>query len=394
MINRPVLELGKPRLVGIDLFRGVAAYAVTLIHTSSLMLYAGLKSSNWTVAVEEMSRFAVPFFLALSFYLMTKNLYTSNYQLSLASIFKSRAERLLVPYFYWSLIYFSLKIVKTLLESRNIHTLFQDIVLLVFLGGASIHLYFLPLLFVGSFLILWSNILVKKRVQLKNILILLIISIFIYELQILSGNGFQFYTKFGVNCLESINSCSIAFQSLSKLIFTQENINQILRLLLVIISWLIKCWPYMMIAMIMNHPNMVTRISISNKKWILFFIGISIFISLLRLVSLSKGYYFPESIYEIGTAFSLLLSGISLSSYLPNRQYIKNLGVCSFGIYLIHYLILTLYMIFIGKLSNYLLSLPPLIIMIFIATITFFTSWFMVFMLMKIKPISKILFQT
>jgi surface polysaccharide O-acyltransferase-like enzyme len=57
----------KPRLVGIDLFRGVSAYAVILIHAGTLMLYFGFPTTSATAALRELSRFAVPFFLASSF---------------------------------------------------------------------------------------------------------------------------------------------------------------------------------------------------------------------------------------------------------------------------------------------------------------------------------------
>ncbi|MBW4571446.1 MAG: acyltransferase [Tolypothrix carrinoi HA7290-LM1] len=383
----------KKRLVGIDLFRGISAYAVALIHAGSLMLYSGIPTNNVTAALVEMSRFAVPFFLALSFYFMTKKLYTSNQQHSLISIFQSRSERLLVPYFYWSLIYLSIRLVKSLSASENLSKLFQDPVLLIFLGGASIHLYFLPLLFTGSFLIVFAEFLVKKRISLTMLFVLFIASIVIYELQIVSGNNFEFFAKFGVNCLEVTNSCSVAFQQFTKLIFPSGNNNQILRIGLVVIAWLLKCLPYILLAMIINHPYMRKKVEKLDINQAVIFLIFMAGISALNLMNIEKIIYFPQSIYEIGTAFCLLLSGIALSTRFSNNRYIENLGICSFGIYLIHYIVLMIYVSLMGKIPDELLRISPITIMLTLTSITFVTSWLITSMSMRVKPISKLLFR-
>ncbi|WP_179048317.1 acyltransferase [Nostoc sp. TCL26-01] len=380
------------RLVGIDLFRGIAAYAVVLIHAGTLMLYSGFPSDGWTAVLMEMSRFAVPFFLASSFYLMTKKLYVNEHQSSVTSIFKSRSERLLVPYFLWSLIYLSLRVLKTVSESGNISNLFQDPALLIFLGGASIHLYFLPLLFTGSFLIIVAEFLVRHRIRLITLIALSVMSIVIYELQIISGNDFQFFAKFGADCLAELNACSVAWQSVEKALFPDNNDNQILRLVLVAIAWLIKCLPYVLLAMIMNHPAIKKRITNFHQKQALYCLISAILISTLWLMNLFKIFYFPQSIYEIGTAFSLLLCGLALSNKVSQSSYIANLGISSFGIYLIHYLVLTIYITVITKLAPKFMVITPMITILLITTVGFFTSWIIVSNLMKYKTISKTLF--
>jgi peptidoglycan/LPS O-acetylase OafA/YrhL len=381
----------KPRLVGIDLFRGVSAFAVIVIHAGTLMRYSGLPMNNFTDALIETSRFAVPFFLASSFYLMTKKLYVNEQQTSLISLLKSRSQRLLVPYFFWSLIYFALRVVKTLSESGSINSLFQDPGLLIFLGGASIHLYFLPLLFTGSFLIILAEYLVSRHIKLTTLIFLAVVSMTIYEWQIISGNDFKFFVKFGVDCLAEANACSIAYLNIQNPVFPNYS-NQIVRLFFVAIAWLIKCLPYTLLAMILNHPR-IKKITISlDINHAIFLLSLTLAITTLWLLNLYNILPFPQSIYELGTAFSLLLCGIALSNKLPESDVIENLGVSSFGIYLIHYLILTIYVTVLPKVLPNIEVFPPMVTMLLISTIGFVTSWLIVSNLMQIKIVSKNLF--
>jgi len=384
----------KQRLVGIDLFRGVSAYAVILIHAGTLMLYLGLPTNSWTTALRAVSSFAVPFFLASSFYLMTSKLYTNNEKFSIGSNIKSRSVRLLLPYFYWSVIYLGLRLVKALATSEDLSKLFQDPVLLIFLGGASIHLYFLPLLFTGSFLIIVAEFLAKRRINLLVLLFLLLLSTIIYEWQIVSGNNFEFSTKFGINCLERASSCSVAFQSFTKLIFPNGNKSQLIRLFLVELSWLIKCLPYILMAMLLNHPSIKKTLDKFDVKHALMFFITLILISIFWLLKTFGFLYFPESLYELGTAFSMLLCGICLSVNLKENCYLKNLGICSFGIYLMHYLVLTIYGVFVSKLPIEIVASSPILTILMLATLSFFTSWAITSVCVSKKPLSRVLFGT
>jgi peptidoglycan/LPS O-acetylase OafA/YrhL len=384
----------KQRLVGIDLFRGVSAYAVILIHAGTLMLYLGLPTNYWTTALRAVSSFAVPFFLASSFYLMTSKLYTNNEKSSISSNIKSRSVRLLLPYFYWSLIYLGLRLVKALATSEDLSKLFQDPVLLIFLGGASIHLYFLPLLFTGSFLIIVAEFLAKRRISLLALVFLLVLSTIIYEWQIVSGNNFEFSTKFGINCLELASSCSVAFQSFTKLIFPNGNNSQLIRLLLVELSWLTKCLPYILMAMLLNHPYIKKRLDKFDIKHALMFLITAILISIFWLLKTFEFLYFPESLYELSIAFSMLLSGICLSVNLKENYYLKNLGICSFGIYLMHYLVLTIYGVFVSKLPIEIVASSPILTMLMLTTLSFFTSWTLTSVCVRKKLLSKVLFGT
>ena len=87
------------RLFGVDLLRGIAAYAVVFVHSGDETL--GLPISQNAIALRMDFYFAVPFFLATSFYFLT-----SRNDIDISKRFWcSRVERILISYAVWSLIY-------------------------------------------------------------------------------------------------------------------------------------------------------------------------------------------------------------------------------------------------------------------------------------------------
>ena len=155
----------KLRLTGIDLLRGIATYAVVILHSDEGIV---VEPPGWA-AVVQFSGFAVPFFLATSFYLATDRLYVSDRPSNL----KLRLTRLLIPYGFWSIIYILQKIVKYALKNDfdKLLELFQDPIALIFFGGAAFHLYFLPLLLAGTFANQWAERLIKKKINIQYIVL-------------------------------------------------------------------------------------------------------------------------------------------------------------------------------------------------------------------------------
>lgn len=385
MKTPPTRELRKQRLNGIDLFRGIAAYAVCLIHADAAIAFSSFSTDYWMTGLTQLSRFAVPFFLAASFYLMTSKLYTSDTHFSVGANFKSRFARLIVPYFCWSTIYLILRTLLSLNAPNELGKLFQDPVRLIFLGGASFHLYFLPLLFSGSFLLIAAEYLAKKYIRIITLVFLLFSSIIIYEMLIISGNAFEL----GQYCFANANSCSVAFQGFIKLVLPGNN-NQLLRVLLVEISWLLQCLPYVLIGMLLHHPFVKRNVLLFNTNFIIFFIA-ALILSIFGILNKFQILYFPQALYEVGTAFFLLLCGIALSKNLEGNGLIENLGICTFGIYLMHHLVLTL----IAKValpSTEIIKISPALLMITLAMLSFFTSWIITSLLLKKKLISSLLF--
>jgi fucose 4-O-acetylase-like acetyltransferase len=378
----------RSRLLSIDLFKGIAAYAVVIIHTGKLMIYSGFPTNYWTIAFIEISRFAVPFFLVTSFYFMTSNLYKKANNFSLIVHLKSKIYRLLIPYLCWSAIYLTFRLVKAVSRPSGLEQLFQDPVMIIFLGGASIHLYFLPLLFLGSFLITVPEYLARKQFDLKVIVFLCISSMALYELIIISGNDFQF----GANCLENAKSCSVAFQGLIKFALPDIENNQFIRVMLVALSWIIECLPYLFIAVVLNHPTFQKKLKTPNKSYLYISIVLLTLVSILYVSNNLKTMYFPRSLYELGSASSLLIIGIILSKNMKDNSFVSSLGECSFGIYLMHYLILVVYTALIDKFANNLLKISPNLAMLVLTSLTFGTSWIITYLLLRKKTISKLLF--
>lgn len=382
-----VKEEQSKRLVGIDLFRGVSAFAVVVIHASAVMLYSDIPTDQWTESLVQLSRFAVPFFLAASFYFMSNSLYVPKSSTSLRKNFNSKFMRLMVPYLCWTAIYSFSRAVKLSEVPNGLGKLFQDFIGLIFFGGASIHLYFVPLLFSGSFLILPAGYLAKKKINVFTLLCFFIASILMYESLIVSGNSFEF----GDNCLEKTNSCLVAFQSFQKMVFSDPNENQFLRFILVQFSWLIQCLPYVFLAMIFNHPSMRENIFKIGVQYVsaafVLFLAFSSF-SVLNLFSIM---YFPKALYELGVATCLLFLAITLSGYIKESRILINLGTCSFGIYFVHYLVLIICEMVYSKLALGTLGISPVIILFLFSIVGFGFSWGIASLLTTSKITSKLL---
>jgi peptidoglycan/LPS O-acetylase OafA/YrhL len=387
-MDKTTKQITKQRFIGVELFRGVAAYGVVVIHTEALMRYSSFPTDYWIVAFAEINRFAVPFFLAASFYFMTGKLYANVNHFSGGFNLKSKWKRLLIPYLCWSAIYLCLRLIKALSRPDELGTLFQDPVALIFLGGASVHLYFLPLLFLGSFLITVPEYLVKRqKVNIQTIAFFYVFSMLVYELMIVSGNAFQF----GSNCLENASSCSVAFQSLLEVVLPNAKSNQILRLVLVALSWLIQCLPYVFMTMGLNHPSLQTKLSVFEKNHIIVLVFFIILLCAFWILDVFNLIYFPRVLYESGIALCLLVVSIYLSKNVRENWLVKNLGSCSFGIYFMHYLFLVIYIIILSKISNEFLKIPPIFTMVTLATLSFGTSWILTSLLLQKKAVSRLL---
>lgn len=352
----------KPRLTGIDLLRGIATYAVIILHSDEGI---AIKPPGWA-AIAQFASFAVPFFLATSFYLAIDRLYVSDRPSNL----KLRLTRLLIPYSFWSLAYLVQKIVKYAIKNDfdELLDLFQDPVALVFFGGAAFHLYFLPLLLAGTVANQWAENLIKNRTNLKYIVVFAAVSLICYELLLVSNNSFRL-------------DLNTAFQTL----FNQSILssNPWLRIFLVEASWVIRCLPYIFIAMILTQPDI-------KKIWVKL-LNKNILISLMFVLLLNTfGYFLPASIYEICRGYAPLLIAICFSSILAKNPIISSLGTCSFGIYLVHLFVVEISQSLLKKIypDEGLSSLSLLVL----AGFSFCISWIIVYYLSKQKLAAKLMF--
>jgi peptidoglycan/LPS O-acetylase OafA/YrhL len=355
------------RLLGIDLFRGLAIYAVILLHIDE-----GVKVMPplWS-KITDFALFAVPFFLATSFYLATHKLYISQKKYPL----RSRLVQLLVPYGVWSVFYILYKTAKYVVagESEKLLNIFKDPLSCIFFGGTAFHLYFLPLLATGTFLISLVNLLISRKISIRILGIITFFSLLTYEVVLFSGNGLK-------------TPENVAFESLLSAVFPGGNSNPFLRLMLVLFFWSLRCFPYVMIAMILSNPsvnqNFLGLINRYSWLWVLVFVGFNIIGALIT----------PQGIYDVARGYTALFAAIAISSKIKHPTLIKSLGLCSFGIYLIHLLFVEIFQsAFVRLHPNYIYDVNTFVLLLS-SGVVLVVSWGITSFLLKQKRISKFIF--
>jgi peptidoglycan/LPS O-acetylase OafA/YrhL len=360
----------RSRLTGVDLFRGIAVYAVAILHAGN----STPASTGWAGFITQFSGFAVPFFLATSFYLAISKLYTSGTLYSL----RLRLPRLLVPYILWSAIYLLYKILKywSSHQFQLLANTFQDPIAIVFFGGAFYHLYFIPLLVVGTLLVKTAEYLIKNQVRTEVLLLLLFVSLAIYQVVIVSGNSFEL----GAN---------VAFQGLLSSILPNGNDNLLLRVILVELSWVIRCMPYIFTALLLVRLS-VQKYTLKLNVWYIYILFI-LFFTLNAFGSL----FLPVAVHEIARGFSALLLALALSHKLPENPLIQNLGLCAFGIYLMHLIWLEVFKTLVNRAYPQFLTEVSALTLLAFATLSFFVSWSIASFLTRKKGLlPKLLFGT
>ena len=359
----------RQRLTGVDLFRGIAAYAVAVLHsgdetTATVVHY-------WAAEVRQFCGFAVPFFLATSFYLIINKLYINETSYSL----KPRIKRIVIPYLLWTIVYLVFRSVKFLISNKpeELKKLFSDPISIIFFGGAEVQLYFLPILFIGTILVVFAQYLLKKSIKVEIILLLFILSLIIYEELIVSGNSFEL----GPNS---------AFQSLLSSIWPDGNKNSLVRILLVELSWMLRCLPYMFMAMLLNYFFIKIKNPNFNIKSTIILLAIFLFINTFDQS------FIPHAVKEVIVAYCALLFAISLSSDLKENRIVASLGLCSFGIYLMHYLVIQNFRFLASRIYPDALGEVSVISQLTLATLGFTISWIATSFLLRKKLISKLMF--
>jgi peptidoglycan/LPS O-acetylase OafA/YrhL len=356
------------RLNGIDLIRGISAFAVAILHAGDET--NSINVDYWATELREFCGFVVPFFLITSFYLLISKFASTgkSYPINL------RIKRLLIPYTIWSVIYLVVRSVKFLIvnEPEDFKKI-GDITSVIFFGAASVQLYFIPLLFTGTFLLIFAEKLVKLQVPLYHSLCVFIISLGGYQYLLSSNN----YFKLGPNT---------AFDGLVSVLMPSANNNQFIRVILVLVAWLIRCAPYVFAALVINYAPIKIASARLNRLIAVISLGIFLFISFLGSDNL------PQSIYEIARAVCLLIFAIYISHDLPSSPIIKSVGLCSFGIYLMHYMVIQVLRVPIGKLYPDLINYVSVPTQLMFALLGFGISWLATTLLMKRKQFSKLMF--
>ncbi len=361
-MNKPI------RLTGIDLCRGLAAFAVILVHSGDETW--GIPITEQAIQFRYLFYFAVPFFLAASFYFATKKL-PANISVS---FWQKKINRIIVPYLLWSLVYLIFKFMIFFItnNTKQIQQLLSDPLAIVFFGAASYHLYFLPLLISGTWLLYFVNYFQQKQNSLALLSLFSILSLIVYHLLLISNNSFDLgsYT---------------AFPGLLNLFPADSLSYYVARVVLVNIAWIVRCLPYFFIAILVNQvlDKVNCQIFYQQQTTILIFliflcinlVGKNFLPNAVKCINLVGKNFLPNAVNEIAIAFLLLLFGISSSAQIKHNALSVNLGLCSFGIYLIHPFVKSFIEIILNRFLPQLTQNVSIISMLTYSILSFLVSW-------------------
>jgi peptidoglycan/LPS O-acetylase OafA/YrhL len=352
------------RIDGIDLFRGIAAFAVVILHSDEGIKVA---PSGWPFLLN-FSAFAVPFFLATSFYLLIDKLSHSSKLIK----WTDRFSRLLIPYAFWSAIYLGIKILQFILKKQpdKIKNLLENWPGLIFLGQSGFHLYFIPLLIAGILVVVMTESFIRSRPSLLLSTCLFVLCIFLYynfTLVNLSDPSFLGWLE------KNIYLQSIGLDA------------KILIFLLKVLGFFLRCSPYIVIALICD------RLMIKDKLLNSGLFGFLICLILFVFVNAYSPPGFPKILGELLRGYITLALAFTSSIYIENNSVVSNIGRCSFGIYLMHLLFLQILWSFSNKFGlNF--KNPSLVMLVFSVIFTYLTSWLLTHILMRKQEVSKVLF--
>ncbi|HSW96687.1 MAG TPA: acyltransferase [Candidatus Saccharimonadales bacterium] len=167
----------------IDALRIFASLAVVFIHTTTKTLEASsydLQRLPWTLFLNQIFRFAVPLFFMISGFVLELNY---PFHASYSTYLKKRMTRILIPYIFWSAIYYFF------VYKQHEASLFN----MLLTGDASYQLYFIPALLI--FYIIFPFIHTYYRIFTKKWLViflgitellLLYIEYYVHQLPLIS----------------------------------------------------------------------------------------------------------------------------------------------------------------------------------------------------------------
>ena len=134
-----MMDTKKQYKIAVDVLRILSILAVIFIHTTTRTLevsaYA-LQKIPFTLFLNQIFRFAVPMFFMISGFILELNYHINE---SYITYLKKRLNRILIPYVFWSVVYYFF------IYSKNRNPNFLNSLLQ---GDASYQLYFIPALLI------------------------------------------------------------------------------------------------------------------------------------------------------------------------------------------------------------------------------------------------------
>jgi peptidoglycan/LPS O-acetylase OafA/YrhL len=352
------------RIDGIDLFRGIAAFAVVILHSDE-----GIKTDpqGWSFFLH-FSAFAVPFFLATSFYFLVDKISNGTQLIK----WNNRFSRLLIPYAFWSIFYLVIKIQFFLKRTpHKINSLVENWYGLIFLGQSEFHLYFIPLLIAGILLIVAGESFIRSRPHLLLLVFLLVSCMFIY----------QYYLSLNLEAINSFLAWLASSIHFDVVRFDQNALKFSVKLL----GLFLRCSSYVFAALIFSR--LMIKDMLLNFKLSGFLVCLILFV----VINAFSDINLPKIVEELLKGYIALSLAFSSSSYIKNNSIISSLGRCSFGIYLMHFAFFQILWSFVSR-FGFNLKHPSFLMLAFSVVFAYSMSWIMTHILMKKKEVSKIIF--
>lgn len=163
--------MGQKRITYFDMVKGLAIILVVLGHIE----YISDPLRTW------ISSFHMPVFFVVSGMLIR---YKNEQDISLSESVRKKAKGILIPYFWFSLLYFFIDIINVYRGEITSEILLRDTISSLTFYGVSV-LWFLPALFISEVLFLFLTKKLKPYISIPLIAVLAILS---YVIQLLCGD--------------------------------------------------------------------------------------------------------------------------------------------------------------------------------------------------------------
>lgn len=352
---------------GVDLGRAVAAIAVVVIHASAA---GDAPVSPGTVTLREIANFAVPFFLATSAFFAVRSIGPTR---SAWSVARARLGRLLLPYAAWTAIYIGLKAVSAQLadDPERLDALFEDPGRLVFLGGASVQLYFLPMLAVGMLMLPLVDTMVRALRYRADAIGFAAVCLVPYWYLGWNGNAYDIATATGLR--DAIDPTRV------------EAVDAVVRVLVVLAVWALRLLPYLGLAVVVRAYRLDERVPRA-----LLVVGAALWL----WVELMVRPFQPFILRELSVSFPLLLACFALRSPAPGARLtrvVSSVAKHSFGIFLAHTAVLQVVQDVVDRARPGTLDTVTPGLVIATTVPTFLLAWVAAVVIDRIRPLRRLL---
>ncbi|GAA0543954.1 acyltransferase family protein [Chitinophaga japonensis] len=312
-----VLQITKERLYvsGFDLVRPVAAFSVVWIH--------GCETSFWTKRLNGLNEYAVPVFIAISFFLFAGQVLSGRLQ-SFGEMAAVRFKRLMVPFFLWTLVYLGIRYAK----AAYLHTPFEVSWMETFLfRGSSYQLWYLPNLFY-LFLLFFPFLKVAKQhvrkanLTLATVIIIALVIIFSNNERITQADWFTRHVR--LYFVPSLVSASIGMLYYINYDMLKERYDKAARILTPLLVLVLFVAQYFI-------PHLVVSLLFITVlfAWLLFQVRMeNSFIK--RLSANSMGIYLVHGIFLEGIKTGMNIVGHPVSGFAQTVGLIVGVYALSF----------------------------------------------------------------